>query len=125
MMEQPFRDRRDAFLRKILRRSAVMGILNVTPDSFFDGGQFQTIEAATTHARKLVADGRFGPGKIQTSTRENVALLTSPMGGDAAGGPAVGAVRDLRANIIPSIFGNSGAGFPLTRGAVTRRSRPG
>ena len=56
-MEQPFRDRRDAFLRKILRRSAVMGILNVTPDSFFDGGQFQTIEAATAHARKLVADG--------------------------------------------------------------------
>jgi len=56
-MEQPFRDRRDAFLRKILRRSAVMGILNVTPDSFFDGGQFQTIEAATAQARKLVADG--------------------------------------------------------------------
>jgi len=56
-MEQPFRDRRDAFLRKVLRHYAVMGILNVTPDSFFDGGQFQTIEAATAHARKLVADG--------------------------------------------------------------------
>src|SRR5215470_2216661 len=56
-MEQPFRGRRDAFLRKILRHSAVMGILNVTPDSFFDGGQFQTIEAATAQARKLVADG--------------------------------------------------------------------
>ena len=56
-MEQPFRDRRDAFLRKLLRRYAVMGILNVTPDSFFDGGQFQTLEAATTHARTLVADG--------------------------------------------------------------------
>jgi RND superfamily putative drug exporter len=59
--------------------------------------------------RQLVADGRFGPGKIQTSTRENVSLLTSPMGGDAAGGPAVSAVRDLRARIIPSIFGKSGA----------------
>jgi uncharacterized membrane protein YdfJ with MMPL/SSD domain len=59
--------------------------------------------------RKLAADGRFGPGRIQTSVRENTALLTSPMGGDAAGGPAVSAVRDLRANIIPSIFAGSGA----------------
>jgi putative drug exporter of the RND superfamily len=59
--------------------------------------------------RKLAADGRFGPGRIQTSSRENTALLTSPMGGDAAGGPAVGAVRDLRAHIIPSIFAATGA----------------
>ncbi|MFZ0343456.1 MAG: MMPL family transporter [Gaiellaceae bacterium] len=59
--------------------------------------------------RTLAADGRFGPGKIQTSSRENTALLTSPMGGDAAGGPAVSAVRDLRAHIIPSIFAGSGA----------------
>jgi putative drug exporter of the RND superfamily len=58
---------------------------------------------------KLAADGRFGPGKIQTSSREHVALLTSPMGGDAAGGPAVSAVRDLRAHVIPSIFAGSGA----------------
>src|SRR5262249_4353586 len=46
-----------AFLRKALRHYAVMGILNVTPDSFFDGGQFHTLEAATAHAEKLVADG--------------------------------------------------------------------
>ena len=59
--------------------------------------------------RKLAADGRFGPGRIQTSSRESTALLTSPMGGDAAGGPAVSAVRDLRAHIIPSIFAGSGA----------------
>jgi len=59
--------------------------------------------------RKLAADGRFGPGRIQTSSRENTALLTSPLGGDAAGGPAVSAVRDLRAHIIPSIFADTGA----------------
>ena len=34
-----------------------MGILNVTPDSFSDGGQFSTIDSALTHARKMVADG--------------------------------------------------------------------
>ncbi|WP_426434988.1 dihydropteroate synthase [Bradyrhizobium genosp. P] len=36
---------------------AVMGILNVTPDSFSDGGQFITPEQARTQARKLIADG--------------------------------------------------------------------
>jgi dihydropteroate synthase len=38
-------------------RPLVMGILNVTPDSFSDGGQFSTIESALTHARKMAAEG--------------------------------------------------------------------
>jgi dihydropteroate synthase len=37
--------------------TAVMGILNVTPDSFHDGGEHDTVEAATAHAREMVADG--------------------------------------------------------------------
>ncbi len=36
---------------------AVMGVLNVTPDSFSDGGQFITPEQALAQARRLVADG--------------------------------------------------------------------
>ncbi|MBR0754458.1 dihydropteroate synthase [Bradyrhizobium jicamae] len=36
---------------------AVMGILNVTPDSFSDGGQFIAPEPALAQARKMVADG--------------------------------------------------------------------
>ena len=36
---------------------AVMGILNVTPDSFSDGGQFIAPEQALAQARKLIADG--------------------------------------------------------------------
>ncbi|VIO65689.1 Dihydropteroate synthase [Bradyrhizobium ivorense] len=36
---------------------AVMGVLNVTPDSFSDGGQFIAPEQALAQARKLVADG--------------------------------------------------------------------
>jgi dihydropteroate synthase len=36
---------------------AVMGILNVTPDSFSDGGRFIAPEQALAQARKLVADG--------------------------------------------------------------------
>jgi dihydropteroate synthase len=35
----------------------VMGVLNVTPDSFSDGGRFAGQEAALARARKLIADG--------------------------------------------------------------------
>jgi dihydropteroate synthase len=35
----------------------LMGIVNVTPDSFSDGGQFLAPERAIAHARELVADG--------------------------------------------------------------------
>lgn len=35
----------------------VMGIVNVTPDSFSDGGRFADTTQALAHARKLVADG--------------------------------------------------------------------
>jgi uncharacterized membrane protein YdfJ with MMPL/SSD domain len=59
--------------------------------------------------RQLAAKGSFGAGTIQTSARDDVALLTSPVRGDAVGGAAVSAVRDLRANLIPSIFRGTGA----------------
>ncbi|MDF0749546.1 dihydropteroate synthase [Marinobacter sp. 71-i] len=35
----------------------VMGILNVTPDSFSDGGQFNQVDAALARAREMAADG--------------------------------------------------------------------
>ena len=38
-------------------RPALMGILNVTPDSFSDGGRFQSPETALAHAREMLADG--------------------------------------------------------------------
>lgn len=40
-----------------LDRPHVMGILNVTPDSFSDGGNFTQLECAMTHAHQMVADG--------------------------------------------------------------------
>src|SRR6188508_3894961 len=36
---------------------AVMGVLNVTPDSFSDGGQFTAPERALAQARRMVAEG--------------------------------------------------------------------
>jgi len=38
-------------------KTRIMGILNVTPDSFSDGGQFYAIDTALAHAEKMIADG--------------------------------------------------------------------
>ena len=43
--------------RDNLTKTAICGIINVTPDSFSDGGQFFAIEEALKQARKLIAEG--------------------------------------------------------------------
>jgi dihydropteroate synthase len=40
-----------------LSRPLVMGVVNVTPDSFSDGGMYQDAARAIAHARQLIADG--------------------------------------------------------------------
>lgn len=44
-------------MRLDLSRPRIMGIVNVTPDSFSDGGKHATLAAAADHARKLIAQG--------------------------------------------------------------------
>ena len=55
----------------------IMGILNLTPDSFSDGGKFNNEKAALEHAEKLLKEGAdiidIGP----QSTRPNAKFLTS------------------------------------------------
>ncbi|MEP9388274.1 dihydropteroate synthase [Mesorhizobium sp. KR9-304] len=38
-------------------KALVMGVLNVTPDSFSDGGRFDTVENALSQARRMVGEG--------------------------------------------------------------------
>lgn len=47
----------DGHRLEIGRRTLVMGILNVTPDSFSDGGKFYTYNSAVAHAEKLCEEG--------------------------------------------------------------------
>jgi dihydropteroate synthase len=47
----------DAWLQDADRRPLVMGILNVTPDSFSDGGRYGSHDAAVARARELAAAG--------------------------------------------------------------------
>lgn len=62
-------------------RTLVMGILNITPDSFSDGGKYNNIEAALKQAEKLIDDGAdmidiggesTRPGHIQISSEEEI-----------------------------------------------------
>jgi len=46
-----------AGLPRPAERCAVMGVLNVTPDSFSDGGRYRDLGAALDHARQMWADG--------------------------------------------------------------------
>ncbi len=58
-----------------LNRPLVMGIVNVTPDSFSDGGHFQQVGAALAHAEKLLADGANILDIGGESTRPGAAIV--------------------------------------------------
>ena len=47
----------DDFIALASRRRTLMGILNVTPDSFSDGGRFDMPDTALAQARRLASDG--------------------------------------------------------------------
>ena len=42
-----------------LSAPVVMGILNVTPDSFYDGGKYQEIDRALFHAEQMLSEGAW------------------------------------------------------------------
>lgn len=59
------------------KKTLVMGILNVTPDSFSDGGFFYSVEDAITHAQKLAADGADILDVGAESTRPNFTPISA------------------------------------------------
>ena len=60
----------------IFDRPAVMGILNVTPDSFSDGGHFNQMDKALQHCEQMLADGADFIDIGGCSTRPNNAIAT-------------------------------------------------
>ena len=60
-----------------LDRSRVMGILNVTPDSFSDGGQFLSADDAVNHAEGMALDGADIIDVGGESTRPGAVELTA------------------------------------------------
>lgn len=66
---------------EIGRHTYVMGILNVTPDSFSDGGKYNTMDRALKHAARMVAEGAdildvggesTRPGHVAISDQEEI-----------------------------------------------------
>ena len=64
------------FSFEINKRTYIMGILNVTPDSFFDGGQWNSPEKAVEHALKMQEDGADIIDIGAQSTRPGSTLLS-------------------------------------------------
>ena len=76
----------------------VMGILNVTPDSFSDGGEHNTHDAAIAHAKRMIDEGAkiidvggesTRPGSAEVSTEEELSRTLSVVRELAAAGVCV------------------------------------
>jgi dihydropteroate synthase len=57
------------------RRTLIMGVVNVTPDSFSDGGLYANVEQAVAHAERLLADGATIIDVGGESTRPGAAVV--------------------------------------------------
>ena len=60
----------------IFDRPSLMGILNVTPDSFSDGGRYNQMDKALQHCEQMIADGADFIDIGGCSTRPNNAIAT-------------------------------------------------
>lgn len=93
--------------REILDRTLVMGILNVTADSFSDGGEFLVREAAVEHGRTLAAQGAdivdvggesTRPGAERVSEADELARVV-PVVRELADAGIVVSVDTMRASV--------------------------
>jgi len=85
--------------RIALDRPRVMGVLNVTPDSFSDGGRFLEMHAALEHARRMIEDGADIIDIGAESTRPGAAPTSE---------------TDEVRRIVPLLERLAGAGVPLS-----------
>jgi len=84
------------------RRPAVAGILNVTPDSFYDGGRYSTADAIVQHAQEIVAQGADMIDIGAASSRPG-AVLPPPEEEAARLAEAVRLVRDALPEALISV----------------------
>lgn len=75
-----------------LERPFVVGILNVTPDSFSDGGRFTALDAAVAQVERMAAEGADGVDVGGESTRPQGAR---PVPADEEAGRVLPAVREI------------------------------
>ena len=110
---------------KIGSHTYIMGILNVTPDSFSDGGKFNTMDAALKQAERMIAEGAdiidiggesTRPGYTLLSDEEEIARVVPtveavkkqfdiPVSVDTYKGNVAKAAIDAGADMINDIWG--------------------
>jgi dihydropteroate synthase len=107
------------------KRTYLMGILNVTPDSFSDGGDFNSLDAALTQAKNMVATGAdiidvggqsTRPGAAQISLQEELnrvipviktlrEAMTTPISIDTTRATVAQAAIEAGADMVNDISG--------------------
>lgn len=127
-----------------LRSPKVMGIVNVTPDSFSDGGQHASRDAALAHCEKLVKDGAdildiggesTRPGALELPVAEELervlpvvrhaVTLGMPVSVDTYKPQVMQAALDLGADIINDVWALRWTGDPHgTAGSDVVRQYP-
>jgi dihydropteroate synthase len=85
--------------RLALDRPLIMGVINVTPDSFSDGGLYLSTAAAVAHARQLIAEGADLLDIGGESTRPGAAPVT---------------LDEERRRVLPVLEALADAGVPLS-----------
>ena len=130
------------WLRDPRRRPAVMGVLNVTPDSFSDGGRFFDPAAAIAHGEALAAAGAAvidiggestRPGSQPVPDEEQIRRVvpvvaalrkkvTSTLSIDTTRAAVAAAALDAGAGVVNDIF--SGRDDPQLLPLVARRGVP-
>ncbi len=85
--------------RLTLDRPLIMGVVNVTPDSFSDGGHFLSANAAISHARRLIDEGADLLDIGGESTRPGATPVT---------------LEDERQRVLPVLEALAGIGIPVS-----------
>lgn len=134
---------RPSFAGLSMDRPQIMGILNVTPDSFSDGGRFLAPDAALAQARAMVEAGAdildiggesTRPGAAEVAVQEEIARtapviaalraggLATPVSIDTRKGPVADAALRAGAQIVNDV---AALGFdPAIAGVAARAAAP-
>ena len=109
----------------VKNKTYIMGILNVTPDSFSDGGKFNNLDAALYHAEEMIREGAdivdvggesTRPGHTVISEEEEIARVTPviealkarfdvPLSIDTYKAPVAQAALQAGADLVNDIWG--------------------
>lgn len=99
-----------------MTKPLLMGVLNITPDSFSDGGKFTNLDAALAQAKRLVSEGAdildvggesTRPGAVRVSLDEEIARVV----------PVIEAIKNLGAEISIDTMNSETARAAVAAGA--------